>query len=306
MKEKYIVADTNVWYNLANGNDKLDKLLKKTGILCSTNINLLEISHGMDSNNYNQRRAAAKAVVERCALYLPDSETFLKQSFNFSCSSKFDFKRGFQIIANSNNLLALINGYFNYSTSTFEYFNIGLARAWRNSLYRRFFDDICNGINSKIPNYINKIEIGKKLPKIKDENELNKFDSYKFIKSIIYNMWLRMKLTEQDYGDSKSALSWFGVEDMSFLNKMPHYEYPTDIDILLSRPNLLSYAYAYVEYLKYLLLCRAKPQENDAGDLENFLFLRNDDYILATADKKWIKIGQKVCPKRMLDINSCI
>ncbi len=62
----------------------------------------------------------------------------------------------------------------------------------------------------------------------------------------------------------------------------------------------------YIEYIKDILKRGSKPDKNDLGDFENFMYLQNDDYILATRDKKMINICRKVYPNRILDLNPYI
>jgi hypothetical protein len=63
------------------------------------------------------------------------------------------------------------------------------------------------------------------------------------------------------------------------------------------------YFKAYAQYLRYLVTTPAKPNGNDLGDFEVFMYLQNKNWILATRDGRWAKIAQKVCPNQLIDLS---
>jgi hypothetical protein len=53
------------------------------------------------------------------------------------------------------------------------------------------------------------------------------------------------------------------------------------------------YACVYTQYLVRLLTDRALPDPNDSGDLELFLYLVDDDHVLATCERKWKRLADR-------------
>jgi hypothetical protein len=282
-----IIADTNVWYYLSNKNNKkLNNLLKKVGTLCSTPISFLEIVSKINEGNFEKRKGVAEALIEKSQEYLPNSEIFLKQSWGFDCHDELDWKQGYGILAEAQNYQGLINGYVDLEDLMVKKLNIPLAKLWRDYKYNQFYYDIAKAINTLIPNYIKKINSAGKIPKIKDATKLSLFNEQNFIDTIIKTTWHRLTLYNGNTPEIKGKL--------------------TDGKFQKAKHKLSPYAKAYAEYLKYLCEFGAKPEGNDAGDLECFLYLRDKDYIIATAETRWIKIGNKACPGQILDIKSFI
>ena len=49
---KNIIVDTNVWYDIADGNTDILNAIKNEGVLCATPINMLEISSKVNAGNF--------------------------------------------------------------------------------------------------------------------------------------------------------------------------------------------------------------------------------------------------------------
>ena len=272
---KKIIADTNIWHYLSKKNEEILNILKGSGILCCSPINFFEIASAVNEKNFLDKKSAAESVVNYAQEYLPSNEIFLKQSWGFNCNDDINWKELFGELACAKN-------YKDFNNYIIKKFKVPSNESWRDNLYKPFFEDIKKYINRIIPNYIIKIDIDERIPKIKDKAELSKFNDEDFIDEIIISTWSRLKSNSKKIAD--------GVEG-----------YPTELIFNEAKPKILSYAKAFAEYVKYL--CDgAKPEENDAGDLECFLFLRDDNYILATADKRLFKIGKKACPDKILEI----
>ena len=274
---KKIIADTNIWHYLSKKNGIILNILKRSGILCCSPINFFEIASAVNEVNFCDKKSAAKAVIDYAEEYLPSNEIFLKQSWGFDCYDDIKWKHLYGELACAKN-------YEDFNNFIIKKFKVSPNESWRNNLYYPFPEDIKKYINRIIPNYIEKIDIGKTIPKIKDPAVLSKFNNEDFINKIIISTWDRLKYNSKKISD--------GVEDCT-----------SELRFNEAKPKILCYATALAKYLKYLLEFGAKPEENDAGDLECFLFLRDDNYILATADKRWVKIGKEACPGKILEIN---
>ena len=285
---KFIVADTNVWYYLSESHDKkLYKLLQETGVLCATPVNFLEISSNINNDNFNKRRNIANTIIDKAEIFLPDNEIFVKQSWGFECYDKYDWRQAYMNIAKANNFNELNNGYIDNQYLVVRTFNGKLANAWRKYVYAPFCPLMIKATNYEVPNYAKKIRNRESIPKLNDPDKIARYDSEDFINMIILGVWYRLVDFER--------------KNNKILEGCPSSERFSNM-----RTNFLAYAKVFAEYSRHLATARAKPEENDAGDLENFIFLRNDNYILATAERKWINIGKKVCLSRILDIKKYI
>jgi hypothetical protein len=288
MEEKYIVADTNVWYYLAKkNNEKLNNLFRRIGKLCSIPLNLLEIAYKINEENFERQKVVVNIILKKTKIYLPHSSIFLKQSWGFKCDDEYDWKEGYKGIARAKSYHDLIDGYKDYLDLVIRKFNAPSARELKKLFCGFFYSEIIKAVDSIVPGYGEQIKNKGQPPKLKDKKKLALFDDDNFIYTIILTTWDRLKNFEEENGISIDAR-------------------PSSDAFLTAESNLIIFAKAYAEYLRYLSQEGAKPEENDIGDIECFLYLRNDNYILATAEKRWIRIGKKVCPEKILDIRDYI
>lgn len=65
------------------------------------------------------------------------------------------------------------------------------------------------------------------------------------------------------------------------------------------------YAGVYTRYLIRVLTEGALPERNDSGDLELFIYAIDDEHVVVTGEKKWVRMCHDAgFPNRVLDTAS--
>jgi len=279
---KNIIADTNVWYDIANGNTDILNAIKSKGKLCATPINMLEISSKVNKGNFQDRKNAAKAIIDYADRYLMSNEVYLVRYWGLNINDLIQWKEAAATLSRANSLSDLTNGYDDPIDNVKRKHNLDLLFRWRDYQYKDFKDGVIRGIESIHPGY-NKRNLKGNLRRLTDPNLISLFDA--------------------DYVFEASVLMTYERAKMALKDEAVNYpDRPTKDMIKTASPKLKNYLSAYNKYLKYLAVTPAFPDENDLGDHDAFLYLRNKNWILATSDKRWIAIANEVCPNNLLDL----
>jgi len=281
---KNIVADTNVWYDIANRKQDILQLLKSSGVLCATPINILEIASKVDKNNFIERQNVAKAIVEHADRYLLSSENYLGRYWGSRIDDQVQWKEASITLSRAPSFQSLISGYYDSVDQVTRKHNVELLKSWRGFQYNDFKNGVIKAIESIHPNYLNRSNSGN-LRKLLNQEHILLFNSKEMKKDGVLMTYERVKLAIK-------------IDKIKTKDK----KIPTNKMINQAFPKLKNYINAYNQYLKYLATTPALPDENDLGDHEAFMYLQNKNWILATSDKRWVQIGQEVCPNNILNL----
>ncbi len=289
---KIIIADTNVWYDLSGNrnNQKLLKYINSKGNLFTTPISFLELVSKMNvPREFSRRKKAAHAVIKFAKGCLPIHELVLAGYFGISIKDDTNWMDRFRMVDSIKNFDEFKNKKVIYTkerSSELVSVNINLISDWRRNLYSNFKESVVEAITLNIePQYSQQVKTGNIIP-INDKDKLLMLDGKEMYESIMSVLLKRVKFIVKD---------WQG-EYVDFNGKI----------INKARGKIDCYVKMYIEYIKDILKRGSKPDKNDLGDFENFMYLQNDDYILATRDKKMINICRRVYPNRILDLNPYI
>lgn len=277
MKNKNIVADTNIWYDIADGVIDVNKI-KTHGRLCATPINLLELVSKLDDLNFLKRKKAAEAALTHADRFLQSNETYLVRYFNGKSSDNFDWKEGFSTLTKASSLEELRDGFIDFQNNVIRSQNTQLILEWREHQYMDFRTEVIKAVEQILPGYENALQQNGKIPKITNMKLVDFFDSDEFFRASLKAAKWRMKLSPNTKKIKINKIS----------NEVAH--------------KLTVYLKAYAAYLKYLATQEAKPQMNDLGDHEAFMYLQNKNWVLATSDKRWVNIAKEVCPSQVLNL----
>lgn len=287
-KMKNIVADSNVWYSLASGNKDVEMIVTKEGRLCVTPTNLFELAYGINDSNFAKRKNTALVVLQFAKRYLQSNEAYLARYWGLDLDENIDWREGFISISKANSVQELIDGYADYENKVFRKQNIPFLRDWRTFQYIDYKQKVMEAVNKIMPNYLERIAKGRSIPKTLDENIIGFLDSKEFVEASLISTFDRTKLG-------------YIVDNLPGCPSKPSKQSSLDAFYKVK-----PYIRAYAEFLKYICEFGAKPDDNDLGDHELFLYLQNKNWTLATADKRWVKIGQKACPKNIMDLTAHI
>mgnify|MGYP003589179639 CR=1 FL=1 len=281
---KNIIADTNVWYDIAGGNTDILNAIKKQGALCATPINMLEISSKVNAGNFQDRKNAAKAIADHTDRYLMSNEIYLARYWGFNVNDSVQWREVALTLSRANSLSDLTNGYYDPIDNVRRKHNLDVLFKWRGDQYKDFKDGVVRGIESIHPGY-NQRTAGGNLKRLTNPSTISLFDD--------------------NYDFESSVLATYERAKMAFKDKEVDYpSKPTKKMIEIASPKLKNYLNVYNKYLKFLSTTPAFPDENDLGDHDAFLYLQNRNWILATSDKRWVAIAKEVCPNNLLGLLS--
>lgn len=290
--KKIIVADTCVWYHLSGKNEQMLNRINSFGELYATPISFLELACKM-SSEFNRARNAVDAVVKYAKNCLPMHELVLSRYFKVDIKDDINWMDRFRlarVIKNLDELNELIANrkIFNPNNHRYEtvIFNINLITKWRKQIYSDFNNLVIDAITAVIePNYKNQVRSGNIL-KVNDKNKLSMLNNHEMYQELVDALSIRAN--NFIFDRIKTRIDF----DEKTLNK--------------AKSKLDCYIKIYIEYIKDILKRGAKPNRNDLGDFESFMYLENDNFMFATTDKKWIKYCRNIYPKRILDLTKYI
>ncbi len=289
-RKKIIVADTCVWYHLSGNNERMLNRITSLGELYATPISFLELVCKM-SSEFNRGRNAINAVVRYAKDCLPIHELELSRYFGVDIKDDINWMDRFRFaraLKNSNELITT-RKIFNADNHRYETvtFKIDLITEWKKQIYSAFNDSVINAITSFIePNYKNQVKTGN-IVKIDDKEKLS---------MLLNNEAMYQSLVDMlSFRANNFIFDWNGKRidfDEKTLSK--------------AKLKLDCYIKIYAEYIMDILERGAKPDRNDLGDFESFMYLEDDNFMLATTDKKWIRFCGNIYPKRILNLTKYV
>jgi hypothetical protein len=265
-----MVADTNVWYDLAEG--RLDPAgLKATGRLFATPTNFLELASKLTSRNLVQRQRAARAVVNHGDGVLCDTETRLMQIWGVPRT--FDaaiWWQGFNALANASDLAALRAGVPNVGAGVVGTVDFRLAHKWRMRHWDAFRRDVEDAVEVDVPGY--------KKARARGRNKHMSGAARPAFERKVGSTGFQTSLLLATYSRALLAAS---------LPPSP----PEPAAVANAQRLLTPYLAVYAQYL-IGCACEFAPAANDLGDLECFVYLESGTHLL-TAEKRWKRLAKK-------------
>lgn len=195
-----IVADTNIWYAIADG--KLDpKELKAKGKLCATPLSLIEIGSGVNDNTFTQRQKAVTAIILHADRFLQTKENYLAQYWGYKGKPEIDWIQGAVTISKATSPKELTDGFTDFEQKVVRKQDTPFLYEWKNQHYNAFKQQIIELISNIHPDYITQTEKGEEhiLP-LTDEIIIKIFDTEEFFMSGKHMAYERMKMcVHKDY-----------------------------------------------------------------------------------------------------------
>jgi len=242
--------------------------------LWATPINMLEILAGVSPNEWDSRRDAAKAIVTYGDGMAADPEVHLAAVIERRPPALDKiWLDGAKALAQATSEVELLRGVSDFDDRVVRKAQPSIAAAAKAQHYEAFKSDIIKVCEHLVPGYKASVEAGTQAPVVEKPNrdKLRAFlASSEFIEEVfLTGLCKRYRL----FGTSKIDLQ--------------------SEDTFLARQDLDPYCRIYGAYLRELLTTRRKPDLNDWGDLELFIYLQPGTYV-ATAEKKWWTIADSV------------
>ena len=243
---------------------------------------VIEIASKITEDTFPRRRAAAQAIIDSGANLLFDPQSHLTRLFGYQLVEEpFDWSHAVIPIAQAHSVAELEQGVADYHARVCRRVVISEALHWRETTYDLWHEDVVNVMRDKIPKFSDwwdapQDKRKKEVPKIKKKDQqsvLDELDSEPLLTELIVACQTR---------------SFRGAIAPDVENPSP--ELVNSLAEAIDK--IRCYCKVYVEYVKRLLTQRMLPQHNDCGDLELFLYLTDDDHVLVTSDKRWLRVAE--------------
>ena len=268
-----VTADTNVFYYLGNGSATKTNFVFEGEQLYATPVNALELVSGITLKSWKARKAAAAAIVEN-GVMLADPESHLVSIFKRSTAAPEDFwLEGMKALAQASSEDELGSGVSDFKEKVTRSVKTEFAKAFRASHYEDFVKDVAKACDQLVPGYADAVANQTQAPIVEKANRKairEFFLSPLFVATVFFGgLAHRYKLIANTTIDIQKDETFDALRDLA------------------------PYCAVYGAYLKGLATERRKPDVNDWGDLELFLYLQPDTYIV-TAEKRWRALAAEV------------
>jgi hypothetical protein len=273
-----LICDTNVFYNLGAKKLTPAQLTGAGEILSYSPITPLELAGKWTDRTHADRRAAAEAIITSGAKELWDPETHLAALFGYQpAAAPFSFAEGVKAMATTKDLAELIAGVDDVPAGVVRRVTVPAVNQWRSSTERKWVQDMLAIQAKEVPGFTawydpdpTKRGVGP-VPRLTGQNKTN------FLAQSTSTQWAMQIIV--------------GCQDRALLAAKTGTVGPptkaTVVKLSTAIQTVSCYCALYTQYLIRLLTEGALPDENDSGDLELFLYSTDDDYVVATSEKKW-------------------
>ena len=278
---KKLICDTNVFYDLGSGGLAAKDLVNSGESLFYSPLTALELAGKGSDESHERRRNAARAIIDTGATELPDPESFLTQTFGYELAAKpLSIHQGVVAMAASSNMAELEAGIADYHAHLVRRVSVDAATRWRASTEEKWVNDILQVMRDEIPTFEAWYDpdpdkrATDKVPKLRGK------EKKAFIEGTRSNEWsLSLLLACQDRAFFKAKRNG-GM-------KLTTETVPK---LLAAMGHVACYSAVYTRYLIRALTDGALPERNDSGDLELFIYAVDDDHVVVTGEKKWVRL----------------
>ncbi len=277
-----LICDTNVFYNIGLG--KLDAAAVEGAgeRICYSPVVVLELAGKWSDRTHGDRKAASQAILDTSAQELPDPESFLTTLFGYELEEPpFSFKQAVLAMSQSVNMEDLRAGVRDYPSGLVRRVSISAAASWRTSTEEKWVDDMLTVMKAEIPKFESWYERdpAKRKPTVP---RLRGKDKESFLAGTQTFDWFMDLLSASQYrafGKAKRASVAPSKEQVPVL--------------LAALEKAACFGAVYTQYLIRALTEGALPEQNDSGDIELFNYAIDDDHVVVTSEKKWIRMARK-------------
>ncbi len=274
-----LIADTNVWYAIASGIRDPDRLKSGGNRLVATPISFLEIASKIDDDTFEERKAAATAVVVHADYIEEDSESHLARLWGLPTpDSAYPWIDAFKAVAQANSVAELESGVADFQERVIRKLNVPLLEVARTFHWKDFKDSVDDALDTRCP-------------------------GFKAARARGQYIYLKKKGARDFAEDMKSEEVRRYIVESTFIRAQSTHESlrsATESEYGLAEGLVAPYVNAYIEYVIGCSRGEFAPQPNDLGDSECFLYLQNDNVFLS-GDGKWVRLARKACPSHCYD-----
>ncbi len=279
-----IVADTNVFYYLANGRVNVNQFVQGREVLCCSPLSIIEIISGMDQESFDRRQNAARAILDSRATILVDPQSFLTRDvFGHQLGVEtVNWMEILQAVAQSPNLESLASGVPDFRQMRVRTVSVDYLRQWRETIDTQWREDLLDVLRDNLANFDEVYAAlragGRGAPPRLRGDRRNRFLAF------------------------INSPEWYVEQLRALYQRSLHYAAePHNPDLGAANVRVIGdfvdrlacYMAVYGRYVHRLLVDGAFPQQNDSGDIELFLYSTSDDTVVATAERLWHRLARE-------------
>lgn len=279
-----IIADTNLYYDLAGGLVKRADFVSGTEDLGCSPLSIIEVVSKMDEHNFEKRRGAVRAMLDHGAKVVPDPQSFLTRDI-FGHKLNHETPKWMEVmkaVAGAAALKELESGVADRIERKIRTVSVDYMRQWREVIDEQWLQDLLDIMRDQFANFdevYKAIKEGKKstTPKLRKEKK-------------------------KSFLDFINSPEWYIEQSRALYQRSLHYAAePYAPDPAAMTPEkfvamivrLLCYMGVYSEYVKSILTEGRLPDLNDSGDMELMVYTVDDNHIVATAEVKWPEFAKR-------------
>ena len=279
---KKVIIETHVLYDIGLNQVSIEDIRQPRERLFYSPISVLELVSKLNERSFEDRKAAANAILEHGIEELPDPESHLTMVFGYKLAEPApSFADAVRALAKAENLEEAQSGVPDYEHRVWRNLNVSRAMTWREKVEQKWVDDLISQMKEIIPGFQKWYAKDRKkrsssVPKLRGDEKakfLNGMKSEELSTRVISACQMR-------------AFAKADKDDLRVFSKQRAKELAAAI------PKVACFTQIYKHYLLRLMTEGLLPDKNDSGDIDFFLYSTDDDHVVVTNEKKWIDLAK--------------
>ncbi len=278
---KTVILETNVLYDIGLNRIRIEDVRQPGEHLCYSPISIIELVSKLNDRSYEDRKAAAKVIIEHRIDELPDPESHLTMVFGYELAEPpSSYSDAVRALATGQNLEEVRRGVPDYEALVRRSLDVPLVATWRDMWEQSWVDSLIPLMEENISGFREWYSKDPKkrsssVPKLRGEEK----------KKFLYGMKSREWFAQVISACQMRAFAKADKNDLSVVTK----EKVNKLTDAITK--IECYSHIYTHYLIRLMTEGLLPQKNDSGDIDFFLYATDNDHVVATNDKKWIVLA---------------
>lgn len=279
---KTVILDTHVLYDIGLNRVDIKDIRQPGDRLCYTPISVIELVSKLDDRSFDDRKAAAGAILLNGIDELPDPESYLTATFGFKLAEPApSYTDAVVALAEGHSLDEIRRGVPDYESFVRRTLNVPFAATWREKGEQEWVDSLIHLMVENIPGFRKwyATDSDKRSPSVP---KLRGVEKQRFLAGMRSREWFAQVI-------SGCQMRAFFKADTRALGRITTKKVD---DRVAAISRIECYSHIYTQYLIRLMTEGLLPRRNDSGDIDLFLYSTDDDHIVATNERKWIALAE--------------
>ena len=279
---RMVILDTHVLYDLGLRRVSIDEIKQPEDRLCYSPISVIELVSKLDDRSFEDRRAAAGAILRHGINELPDPESFLTTTFGYKLAEPAPpYSNAVLALAEGESLEEVRRGVPDYENLVRRALNVPFAATWRDKGEQEWVDSLIHLMEENIPGFrkwyaTDSDRRSSSMPKLRGD------EKQRFLMGMRSREWFAQVI-------AGCRMRAFIKSDTSALEKITRKKVD---DLVAAIPMIECYTHIYTQYLIRLMTGGLLPKKNDSGDIDLFLYSTDEKNIVVTKEKRWIALAE--------------